>query len=654
MAVVLLLVGGGLLLATALLATAALRCQSAVTFALAAYVLAWAELVGVTEVLSLFRGVGAGGYLGAELLVLAAVSVVWLRLGRPWLRVRRFTISTAASAHSVLAILGVIAAAAFVYEAIVGIATPGTNIDELWYHLARAAAWLHHGGLFQIPGGNAAENDYPPNAEIGVLYGFAFLHRDTVAAVPQLLAEAGCALAVFGLARRIGASVAGALFAGVLLLTLSDVALEAMTALNDVVVASFVGAAAYFLLGWRSRAQLIMAGVSLGLALGTKYTAFFALPSLALIALATLPRARLARLVVFAIVGFAAFGAYGYVENLSHSHTLLGGSAQEIGTAPASVTARGTVSTMARNAYRFVDLSGYRLHTRWLDPIRSLGRDVFRALDIPTAPPEASTGGSPFVFDVNVYSGPGTSWYGPLGILLVIPLSIVYVLRWVFRKASALEGLLALSLPLYLLVTALAYRYTSQGRFFITPIVFTLPLAAVLYRHRKAVIVVSVIAAITLFFALAYDVEKPTGLAGTTPIWQLDRPAAQSLVFGSGVADLIRAVDRLPAKENLGIDATQVYFGYALYGPTLRRALVPVAAGDPIADAKRLGLRAVYLGSGAAAPGAASGWTAERFSGAGTLLLERSARRSTASATRHRSRARSSATCVGASSMSCR
>lgn len=652
MAVILLLVGAAMLVWTALLAATALRPESVVTFALAAYLFAWAEVVGTTEVLSLFRGVGLGGYLGGEGLVLAAVAALWVRLGRPWPHKPRFTRSSAAS-HPVLVALGAVVVAACVYEAVVGLATPGTDIDELWYHLPRAAAWLHHGGLFQIPGGNAAENDYPPNAEIGVLFGFAFLHRDTLAAVPQLVAEASLVLVIFGIARRVGASVAGAFFAGLLMLTLSDVALEAMTALNDIVVASFVGAAAYFLLGLPSRVELALAALAVGLALGTKYTAFFALPSLVLLAVATIPSRRLLALAAYAILGFAMFGAYGYVENVSHSHSLLGGSAQEIGTAPASITARGTISTMARNAYRFVDLSGYRVHTAWLDPIASAGRDIFRVLHIPTDPPEASTGGSPFLFDVNVYSTPGTSWYGPLGPLLVVPLTIVFAVRWALRKASRIEGLLALTLPLYLLVTALAYRYTSQGRFFITPVALTLPLAAVLYRRRSLAGVVTVIAVVTLVFALAYDVEKPTGLTGSTAIWHLDRPTAQSLVFGSGVAQLIRAVDRLPAREDIGVDAGEVFFGYVLYGPTLRRGLVPVGPRDPVVDAERLDLRALYLGSGVSV-GTAPGWTARRFAGTGTLLVRRSTRRSAASATRQTSRMSSSEICAAWSSCSWR
>lgn len=622
MPVVSLLVAVAMLVSTSLLAAAVLRVESLVTFALAAYVFAWADVVFLTEVLSLFRGVGVTGYLGGEAVLLLAVGAVWLRLDRPLPRVPRLGLGGIARSNPLLAVLGAIVAVAFVYEAVVGIATPATDIDELWYHLARAAAWLHHGGLFQIPGGNAAENDYPPNAEIGVLYGFAFIHRDTFAAVPQLVAEASVVLSIFGLARRIGATVAGALFAGLLMLTLSDVALEAMTALNDIVVASFVAAAAYFILGAPNRAELALAGVAIGLALGTKYTAFFALPWLALLAL-SIARRRAVLVVVSAALGFAALGAYGYAENLAQSRSPLGGGAQEIGTAPSAITARGTISTMARNTYRFVDVSGYRIQTSMLRPIASAGRDVFRALHIPTAPPEASTGGSPFVFDVNVYATPGTSFYGPLGILLVIPLSIVFGVAWAVRRVPRRQGLLAVALPSYLLVTALAYRYTSQGRFFITPIALTLPLAATLYRRQWAAWLVTAIGAVTLLFALAYDTEKPTGLRGTTAIWNLGRPSAQSLVFGPGVERLIVAIDRLPAREDIGVDAKQVYFGYALYGPTLRRALVPVAGRDPIARAERLHLRALYISSAAGLPPTPTGWIVQRFPGAGALARAR-------------------------------
>jgi hypothetical protein len=617
--------GAVLLVTTCLLAAAALRLESYVGCILAAYLLGWAEIVALTELLSLVQGVNAHDLLAGQAVVLTAVLVVWFRAGRPLPRVPRYPLSSL-TRHPIVTALTIVVSLAVGYEAVVGLTTPSAYIDELWYHLPRAAAWLSHGGIYQIPGGNVGENAYPPNAEIGVLYGFALLHRDTFATIPQLAAEVSLVLVIFGIGRRLGASAAAALFAGLLALTMSEVALESMTALNDIVVASFIGTAVYFTLGRHDNAELAMAGIALGLALGTKYTAFFAVPILVLVALATLGRRQLAVLIASTVVGFAAFGAYGYTENIVHSNTPLGAHARAFGSTTSTITAPGVISTMARNAYRFIDLSGYRIKTRWLHPFESVGRDVFRLLHIPLAPPESSSGGSPMTFDFNVGSDPGGSWYGPLGALLVIPLSLVFGGLWVCRRTSRVRGLLALAFPLYLFTTALVYRYTSQGRFFITPIVLTLPLAATLYSRRRLAAAIAAVAAVSLLFALAYDAEKPTGLSGATPVWQLDRAGAQAIALGPDVARLIRAVNLLPAGENIGFEeGQQLYFGYALYGPRLQRRLVPVSSRHPLADADRLHLRVVYLDTSTATTDLhvrRGGWTLDRFAAAGELAVK--------------------------------
>src|SRR5206468_697755 len=117
------------------------------------------------------------------------------------------------------------------------------------------------------------ENAYPPNAEMAVLYGLAFVHRDTFATLPQLAAQLSFVPSIYGIARKLGFARPASFFPALLALTLSNVALESMTALNDLVVASFVAAAVFFLLPPATRTGLALAGAAVGLALGTKYSA---------------------------------------------------------------------------------------------------------------------------------------------------------------------------------------------------------------------------------------------------------------------------------------------------------------------------------------------------------------------------------------------
>lgn len=604
---------------TALVAAATLRLRSPLSFLLAAYLLASAEIVALTLVLSPLRLVGASAYAIGEAALLAAVLALWQRQGRPRPSLPSIDLRAAARRHPVLAGLAAAVAIALCYELFIVLATPPNNGDSLTYHLTRAAAWLDHGGLYRIPGPEKTpENDYPPNAEIEILFSFAFLHGDGAAALTQFLAQAAAMLAIFGCAKRLGFSRPASLFAALLAPTLSEIALQSVTTQNDLVAASFVGAAAYFVHG-RERPDLALAGLAVGLALGTKFTVLFALPCLVLIALAAL-RGR-ARLVALAtpIAGFAAVGSYAYVRNLVHSGQVFGSLAGDPGLQRPEITATGTVSTLARYVHHMIDFSGYPLGISDLRPIATVARAAFLALHIPQNPPEST--GYAFGFALNVRANEDLAFFGPLGVLLVVPLSVAFLVLAASRRAAPAQAAHAAALPLYLIALALGYRYGGQGRFLITPVVLTLPLAASLYRWRTLAAGAALIGAVSLFFAQTYNELKPTGLRGTTPIWRLTRSAAQGVQWP---ASLGYALDRLeavvPPDARLGVVVGEHDADYALYGPRLTRGVVPLPAGDVLGAARRSGLRWVYLGRFAPVPSRAPGWTVERLSDSGTLL----------------------------------
>jgi 4-amino-4-deoxy-L-arabinose transferase-like glycosyltransferase len=591
----LLLLGLALLAGTAGLGAAALRLPSLVSFALAAYVLACAEVVLVTEVLSPPRWATATGYLVAEAVLLACAAVLWSRRGRPRPRLPRVALGAAVRSHPVLAALLAVVVAGFCYELFVVLATPPNNGDALSYHLSRAAAWFQEGGLHFIEEAHTErQNEFPPNAEIGFLYTFALLGRDGAAALPQVAAQAAVVLAVAGLARRLGAGRPAALYAGLLTACLTEVALQSVTTKNDLVAASFVAAAAYFL-GGRTTAELALAGLAVGLAVGTKLTAFLALPTLALLALVWFPRRRAAVAALAAVCAFPLVAGWIFVQNARETGDPLGNRYEQTIFRP-DVTLAGTASTLARIGFQLVDLSGFRVRTSLLEPVSSAGEAVFDVLHIPPNPPESA--GFPFDFTVNVVAHEDHSFFGPLGILLVVPIGVACAVAWARRRATAAHAVLALSLPLYALLLALVFRFSDEGRYLVTPVALTMPLVAVLYRRRVLASAVAVLAALTLFFAHAYNASRPTGLAGTTAIWNMSRAEGMGL-FVPGLPELVTAVDQaVPEDARLGTVLAFTDADYPYYGERLRRRLVEVPPEDPLRGADAIGVRWVVLGRG--------------------------------------------------------
>ncbi len=610
------------LAATAFAAACSLRVRSLPSFLLAAYLLAAAELFLLAEVLSILEAVGAAGYAVAEAVLLAASAILWRARGYPRPPVLRLDFQAAARSHRILAALAVIVGGAVVYQLFIAVATPPNNWDSMSYHLPRAAEWLQRGAVVYVPSPPTERiNAYQPGSELEILWTLAFLGRDTVAALPQLFAELASLVAIYAIARRIGFGRPDSVFASLLGATLTQVALQSVTTQNDLVSASFVLAAAALILG-RTRPEVLLAGLAIALALGAKLTAVYAVPILLGLAVAVLPRRRLAEGVAAAVIAFAVVGSYGYVLNLVETGSPLGASSATEPYRPSEITWNGTVSTVARIGYRFFDLSGLHAKTAVADAIEGGGRAVFDALGIEPNPPETSVA-QPFDFAVGQASNEDISYFGPLGVLLLFPLSLGFTVLAIVRRRQWERLALGLALPLTAVAIALTYRYNIWvGRFLITPVLLTMPLAAVVYRRRILAFGAALIGAVTLVAAHAYNVAKPTGLDGTRAVWTLPRAEAQALTRPE-VKQAITAVERrIPNDATVGIAGVAEWV-YPLYGSELDRRVISLPESDPLLAAESLGLDWVVVGTADRRPQARDGWDQEHFSDSGWTIVRR-------------------------------
>lgn len=624
--------------ATAVLVAASLRLASLTAFVLAVYLVSVGELVGLAEVLSPFHAVTRAGYLAGVAIAAGAAVLLWQARGRPTPpsfpknRLRELRAQPLICAFGVVVLLGL------AYQLSVGLTTPPNNWDSLWHHLVRAAGWRQHHAVEYIAGvkGDLGVNAYPPNAELQILFGFVLWGRDTFATIPQFLAECALLVSIFGIARRVGFEFIPSVFAALVSATLSIVALESVTTQNDLCVAAVVTSAVFFTLGDR-RLDIALAGLAVGLALGTKVTAILALPIVGLVALVAGGRRRLLGLAGSSAVGFAAFGAYIFVLNIANSGKLFGDPAEQ-DTLRSHLSAFSVVSTAFRSLYRFVDLSGLQnlvsgntgaLFVLFMLPMLALAaaavarssaspekaswtsavalaafvplatvlvalatRGVFVLLHIPLNPPGAS--GNRFVFALNARANEDSSYFGPLGILLVWPLSIAVCIAWARGRIDRRFGALAAALPIYLLVLAGTTRYTLFiGRYFIVPVAIVMPLAALLCRNQVLMRATAVVGMAILLLSHAFSETKPVGLAGTTPIWTLSRADAQALTRPPMRRVLERVAEEVPKNARVGLVLTRTDWSYPFYGSDFGRTVTYLAR--PPSEAEAAGLHLSWL-----------------------------------------------------------
>jgi hypothetical protein len=624
--------GGALLVAVlaaslgtfgALVATA-LPFESPARGLLAAYVIAWTGLVVAAFVLSLGHWLSRW-WLTAAAVVLAALAAGFRRRRgvstRLWDEAWRDVLRDPIVGFLALGLL-----VAGLYLVAVAFLTTPNDWDGLTYHETRALLWDQQGSVGYVPDGNEPRlNGNPPVSEIGLYAAMLVPKTERFAALPQLLALVACALGVMLVARRLGLSRPEAAYGGLVFTTLPIVFLQGASILNDLVVASFALAAIVFLAG-RTRVELALGSVSLGLALSAKLTALLALPLVLLAALALAGRpARSASLLAFA--AGVLLGSPWYVLNLVKTGSLDGDLADATGqNAVHSLPA--VLGTFRALAFDVVDTSGL-WRTEVLvavavgGAVAAFGLARLRRGATPDAARTLAVGGlvaaatpivlrgleepSRFVWthvwwklgrrDIalayleawHVQSLPDTSlsWYGAAGAVVIVGGVVAAIVGLLRHTASWATLVLAAAPVLVIAIFAVTIPYDSwRGRL----LAFAVGLACAPWgatlRVRWLATGTAVLCLTTVGLSLVHFYTKPSGLglleSGDTPsVWRRDRIDTLTVIRDyDGTPALLRAVEQsVPGRARLAVALPIDTFLAPLAGPHLSRTLLLVADG---------------------------------------------------------------------------
>jgi hypothetical protein len=642
--------GGGLLLASAVgclaifgwLAAGAIRIASAAVRGLSAYVLAWTGLVVVTLVVSAPSGLSRWSLAaGIALLAAAAVSFRLVRGPRPVAH----AIAPAwreSLADPVVRTLAIAVAVAGVYVAAVAFLTTPNDWDGLTYHETRAVLWDHQGRVGYVPSGNDPRLDgNPPVSEIGLYLATMLPRSERFGALPQYAALWASLLAVVLLARRLGLSRPAAAYGGLVFATLPIVLLDGAAILNDLVVASFLLAAVVLLTG-RSRAELALGSLALGLALSTKFNAVLGLPLILAVVLALVPAGR--RFASAVAVGAGLLlGAPWYVVNLAETGSLDGGLADATAQS-ADHSVRAITGTLHALSFDIVDTSGLWRSELYvavgvggamiaLGLLRRRGRDwsplVCGGLVVALVPLLLRSSVVPvrwtwvhgwyklgqkglsldYLDAWRVQGLPDTSqsWYGAAGAVVIlggVATASVGVRRGLLRGTAVL---LALAPLLVIITFALTIVYDPwRGRL----LMFAVGLACAAWgwtiRVRWLSVGVAALCITTVALSLVHWYTKPSGLgileaSASRSVWHRDRIDTLTVIRDyDGTPSFLRTVEaRVPPDVVLAVATPFDTFLAPLAGPRLSRTLRLVPDGGQVPpDATWLVTRGPSVASG--------------------------------------------------------
>jgi 4-amino-4-deoxy-L-arabinose transferase-like glycosyltransferase len=303
----------------------------------------------LTEVLSVRHALSRGTLLASW--ALAALLGLWFRRpGASWQLQRPGLLDA-------ILLAGVVAIA--VPVGLVAVLSPPNSTDAMAYHMPRVVYWAQAGSVAFFPAHYYPQIMMCPLAEYLSLHTYLLSGGDHYANLVQYLGFLGSVLGVSLIAKVLGAGARGQILAAVFCATLPNGILQASGVKNDYLLSLWLVALAYFGLRYVAQARLsdlIASGLSLGLALLTKGTAYaFAPPLLAAVFLPAARRHRrdLAKAVSVFLISLLLLNGPQYWRNIEFSGSPLGyDSAHGDGQfrwSPDKTNLRTTLSNLLRN-----------------------------------------------------------------------------------------------------------------------------------------------------------------------------------------------------------------------------------------------------------------------------------------------------------------
>ena len=245
-------------------------------------VFAFAQVVATSAALGFLGILTCDALIVANVAVLIAVAVARRR------RASEGADSVPADGPYAYFALAVAAMAMFVCAAYLrlGLSLPLNHIDDLTHHLRFPVEWMKARRIFICfaPFGFDAPSYAPCNAELFYLWLLAPFRDDVLAKVGQFPFFLASAVAVYRLAKQLGAGASGALLGACVFLLSPAAARQSVTCNVDVALVFLLVSGVSLLLDYqrdRTTRSLAAFAVALGLMLGTKL--FAALPGLCLL-----------------------------------------------------------------------------------------------------------------------------------------------------------------------------------------------------------------------------------------------------------------------------------------------------------------------------------------------------------------------------------
>lgn len=473
----------------------------------------FAQIVVSIEVLSLFKFISVPGILLMNVLFLACSILLWVKKGKPLWRpeVKKFIfkIIRAFKKDKLLAVLGAGLLFFILVSVFLCFTMPVVAYDSLSYHLNRALFWASNGSLLHFDIADDRNIVMAINSEILYTWFFTFVKRNLFIGFFSLAGYFLSAGALWSVLEQLGYNVRKRLWAVFMMSALAGVILEASGSETNVLIGGLMLAGTgCFIYGAKHNrlSAFFFSSLAFALAIGTKSTALFILPSAAIICAYVLYKnsknnftEHSLKFLGLLITNIIVFASFNYILNFLHFGNLMG-STESLAYHSSVHTVKGFIAGFIRHLVLLFDFTGFSYTTSLQKYIFSAQNHLLSLLNIPLDYNVINTNADNLN---NRISDPYVGG-GLIGVIVFIPCMIVSLFKAILHKEDkncVVIGLFGLSMILSIAFMSFAIGFMLfSARFIVSFLVFASPVFVLSYIKSNK----NIFKYIILFYVMSY------------------------------------------------------------------------------------------------------------------------------------------------------
>ncbi len=604
-----------LVLATSILVTIKIDLKSRLSSLLSIYLFSVANIVISTQIASLLNLLNNRWMVLALHLAWLIVTLIFSSKGFRFSDLKQWItlpgeLRSLFKQHPLYIWLAALIVGITIFNAFIAIRVPPNTNDAMIQHMSRVGYWLQHGSMAPWNTPLVLQVIYPPVAQLQILWTVLFSGVDRFAPLIQWIAVPVSALAIYGLAAKLGWSRERSMLSALLWMTLPQIVLQSTSTQNDLVSSGLLMVSLFFLVSGlknQQKTEVFISALGLALAMGTKQTIILILPALAILLVLVWIKSQkptrilLSTWVISAAAFFLVFGSYIYIQNTYFFKNPLGPDEVISETVNNEETGfwRNAVHKMGRVIYQTFDLTeipyrdyGPESKSMWLynqaANIKAVaGFKVFGwlNLDLDSAEGIVNYPQNSFSYKPLLTIQEDVTWFGPM-IFLMIPAILVSLIISIRNKDVLSIGPFLIWLDLFLVLNFFKNGWTpNQSRYYVLSVTATMPLVSVLWttaRKRAVNYLILVAAVVFMVFTVMMNFAKP--LIGAGNIWNKTDAELRGMQ-SVGIRDSIDKIDSLlPEGSIVGVVLTGESFDYPLFGRDFSHKLIPANPASQIND----------------------------------------------------------------------